>query len=49
VRTLLLVGVGESENPETYVKDTFENKAPAQLVFFVPGMKQSDVCARLGS
>lgn len=48
VRTLLLVGVGESENPEDYFEHTFEGRNPAQLVFFVPGMKQVDYCARLG-
>lgn len=48
VRTLLLVGVGASENPADYVQDTLNGQPAAQLVFFVPGIKQVDYCAQLG-
>lgn len=49
VRSILLVAVGASEQPEDYVKNTFKGQAAAQLVFFVPGIKQVDYCAQLRS
>lgn len=49
VRTLLLIGVGESENPEDYLPDTFNEQPAAQLVFFVPGIKQINYCSLFGA
>ncbi|MCO4320386.1 ChaN family lipoprotein [Aliidiomarina quisquiliarum] len=49
VRTLLLVGVGASENPADYVQDTFYGQPAAQLVFFVPGTKQASSCKPFAS
>ncbi|WP_165831905.1 MULTISPECIES: ChaN family lipoprotein [Gammaproteobacteria] len=45
VRTLALVPVAASENPQDYVGSTYSGLDPAQLFYFIPGFQESSACA----